>query len=130
MSDPRNHLTDEQLDEFARMLRDKHREITGDLSGVTSEMKDVNQPGPGAAPSDAATHHADEAMDERQQARDAQLAEHERTLVREIEQALQRIEQGTCYGVCQETGRPISVERLRAKPWARYCKEYAEREQG
>ena len=41
-------------------------------------------------------------------------------LLREIDDALQRIEQGT-YGVCLECEEPISVKRLEAVPWARYC---------
>jgi len=41
-------------------------------------------------------------------------------LLREISDALQRIEQGT-YAVCLECEEPISVKRLEAVPWARYC---------
>ncbi len=41
-------------------------------------------------------------------------------LLREIEDALRRLEQGT-YGTCMECEEPISVKRLNAVPWARYC---------
>jgi len=41
-------------------------------------------------------------------------------LLREVEAALQRIENGT-YGICQECEEEISVKRLNAVPWARYC---------
>src|SRR5215471_621360 len=41
-------------------------------------------------------------------------------LLREISDALQRIDQET-YGVCLECEEPISVKRLEAVPWARYC---------
>jgi len=41
-------------------------------------------------------------------------------LLREISDALQRIETGI-YGVCLECEEPISVKRLEAVPWARYC---------
>jgi DnaK suppressor protein len=40
--------------------------------------------------------------------------------LREIEDALRRLEQGT-YGTCMECEEPISVKRLNAVPWARYC---------
>lgn len=50
----------------------------------------------------------------------------EETLLGEIEAALQRLRAGT-YGVCEETGRPIPAERLRALPWTRFCREAAER---
>jgi len=38
----------------------------------------------------------------------------------EIEQALNRIANGT-YGTCELTGKPIEVGRLRAIPWTRFC---------
>jgi DnaK suppressor protein len=41
-------------------------------------------------------------------------------LLREIGDALHRIQQGT-YGVCMECEEPISPKRLDAVPWARYC---------
>jgi len=41
-------------------------------------------------------------------------------LLREIEDALRRLEQGT-YGTCMECEEPISIKRLNAVPWARYC---------
>jgi DnaK suppressor protein len=41
-------------------------------------------------------------------------------LLREIADALERIEHGT-YGVCLECEEPISAKRLEAVPWARYC---------
>ena len=50
------------------------------------------------------------------------LIANERQLVREIDEALQRIEDKT-FGVCQMTGKPISKARLDAKPWAKYTIE-------
>src|SRR4051794_3367194 len=44
----------------------------------------------------------------------------EMKLLREVEAALRRIEQGT-YGVCHECEEPISTKRLDAVPWAKYC---------
>ncbi len=43
-----------------------------------------------------------------------------RQLLREIELALQRVEDGS-YGECEECGEPIAVGRLRASPTTRYC---------
>ena len=47
-------------------------------------------------------------------------------LLREIADAIDRIEQGT-YGVCLECDEPISAKRLDAVPWARYCVSCQER---
>jgi DnaK suppressor protein len=41
-------------------------------------------------------------------------------LLREVSDALQRLAHGH-YGVCMECEEPISVKRLEAVPWARYC---------
>lgn len=41
-------------------------------------------------------------------------------LLREISQALHRIQDGT-YGICPECEEPISAKRLDALPWARFC---------
>lgn len=46
----------------------------------------------------------------------------EDNLRREVDDALVRISDGT-YGLCECTGRPISLRRLNAVPWARYCTE-------
>jgi len=58
------------------------------------------------------------------------LLESERQLLREIDEAINRLAEGT-YGICMGTGQTISKARLRAKPWAKFCIEYARKlEQG
>jgi DnaK suppressor protein len=47
-------------------------------------------------------------------------------LLREVQDALRRIESGA-YGVCYECEEPISVKRLEAVPWAKYCVSCQER---
>lgn len=47
-------------------------------------------------------------------------------LLREVQDALRRIESGT-YGVCYECDEPISVKRLDAVPWAKFCVSCQER---
>lgn len=53
------------------------------------------------------------------------LSEVEREKLRQIEEALQRMEEGS-YGLCFEDGRPIPLARLREVPWARYCAGHQE----
>lgn len=57
--------------------------------------------------------------------RDDALDENARGLIREIDDALVRIENGN-YGICVVTGKPIPVARLRAIPWATMTVEAAE----
>jgi DnaK suppressor protein len=57
------------------------------------------------------------------------LEDGEQVLLRRIERALERIEAGT-YGRCARCGREIPVERLEARPWAKYdieCQRELER---
>ncbi|EMK02580.1 putative RNA polymerase-binding protein DksA [Leptospira kirschneri str. MMD1493] len=53
------------------------------------------------------------------------LSEAEIETIREIDAALEKIEEGT-YGVCEGTGKKIPIARLKAIPWTRYTVEYAE----
>jgi RNA polymerase-binding protein DksA len=52
------------------------------------------------------------------------LMEKDRQLLREINSALQKINEGT-YGICEGTGKPIAKVRLEVQPWARYSIEHA-----
>ena len=54
-----------------------------------------------------------------------ELRERERLLVEKIDQALERIENGT-YGICAVTQEPIEVARLKAMPWTPYSLNGAE----
>ena len=73
-------------------------------------------------------HMADVGSDNFEQEFNVGLLESKRDLLREIDEALRRIEDGT-YGICLATSKPISKARLRAKPWAKYCIEYARRKE-
>ncbi len=53
------------------------------------------------------------------------LTENEIDTLKEIEFALEKIDNGT-YGVCEGTGKKIPVARLKALPWTRFTVEYAE----
>jgi DnaK suppressor protein len=48
------------------------------------------------------------------------LSDNERSLLKNIQEALERIEEGS-YGVCQECEEPINTKRLEAIPWALLC---------
>ncbi len=50
----------------------------------------------------------------------------ERKLILKIDQALQRVEDGL-YGFCEDTGEPIGIKRLEARPIATLCIEAQER---
>jgi RNA polymerase-binding protein DksA len=63
------------------------------------------------------THMGDSATNTFLRERDLSIEGHEEQILEEIEQALQRIDDGT-YGICVETGEEIPFDRLQALPWA------------
>ncbi len=124
---PKTRLTDPELAEFTRLLLDKRAELVGDVEHLTFEALGSDHT---SGSSTVPLHMADMGTDNWEQEFTLGLIDNERALVREIDDALDRITNKT-YGVCLATHLPISKSRLRAKPWAKYCVEYATlREQG
>ncbi len=75
----------------------------------------------------------DLATEERERELELLLGDRERSRLRQINEAFQRLEEGT-YGICEECGEPINPKRLRIVPFARTCvdcqheKEHEERQ--
>lgn len=69
---------------------------------------------------------ADRASEETDRALELRTRDRERKLVSKIDSALRRIEDGS-YGYCEETGEPISLKRLDARPIATLSLEAQER---
>lgn len=68
----------------------------------------------------------DRASTETDRSLELRTRDRERKLILKINQALERIDDGT-YGFCEETGVPIGVARLDARPIATLCLEAQER---
>lgn len=119
----KTHLKDNELEEFRGMLLKKRAELVGDVTHLEGGVRRLESDG-GNSNSAMPIHMADIGSDTWEQEFTLGLIEKERLLVREIDEALGRIEDKT-YGVCLGTGKPITKARLRAKPWAKYCIEYA-----
>src|ERR671936_169914 len=69
---------------------------------------------------------ADRASSETDRAIELRARDRQRKLIAKIDAALMRIEEGT-YGYCEETGEPISIKRLEARPIATLSLEAQER---
>ena len=69
---------------------------------------------------------ADRATSETERALELRARDRQRKLIAKIDAALQRIEDGT-YGYCEETGEPIGLRRLDARPIATLSLEAQER---
>ncbi len=115
-------LTKREQKRFREMLLEKRRSLVGDMTGMEAEALRTN--GNGGDLSLMPDHPANIASDNYEQEFTLGLLESERILLSKIDAALERVEKGT-YGICLGTGRPIGKARLEARPWTRYCIEYA-----
>ena len=123
-------LTKDDIKHFEQLLRQKRNEIVGDVKEMKDEALKQSRLDASGDLSSMPIHMADIGSDTFEQEFALGIMEGERKIIREIDDALGRIKQGT-YGVCEVTNKPITKARLEAKPWARYSVEYArKREQG
>jgi len=112
-------LSKSDLTHFRELLLERRREILGDVGSMESEAFKS-----GSNLSNMPIHMADVGTDNFEQEFTLGLIESERQILREIQEALLRIENGS-YGVCQGTYKPIPKVRLEAVPWAKFTAEYA-----
>jgi len=112
----RCYLTATEIKKFRTILLAKRKEILGDVICMEDETLRKQR----SDLSDLPFHMADAGTDNYEMENTLGLMDSERKLIEQIDDALERIQDGT-YGVCDGIGEPIPVERLQAIPWARYC---------
>lgn len=110
-------MNERQREYFRRKLVQWKQEIIRESHETLATLQNENENHPDIA--DRASSETDRAIELR--ARDRQ-----RKLISKIDAALQRIEEGS-YGYCEETGEPISLKRLEARPIATLSLEAQER---
>lgn len=120
----KSDLAAREINHFKQLLLEKWNEIVGDVNSMESGALKKSRLDATGDLSSMPIHMADIGTDNYEQEFALGLLDSERKLLREIYDALQRIEQGR-YGICEGTGKPIPKARLEATPWARYCVEYA-----
>ncbi len=120
----KSRLIAADIERFKQMLLEKRREIVGSVNEMQNETLKKSRLDAAGDLSSMPIHMADIGTDNYDQEFALGLMDSERKLLKEIDDALQRIEQ-KAYGVCEATGKPIAKARLEAKPWARYRVEYA-----
>jgi len=116
----KSHLTAEELENAKRLLLEKRAEIMGDVSLMENDALKKTRGDAAGDLSAMPIHMADIGTDNYEQAFVLGLVDSERNLLREVNDALQRIVEST-YGICEDAGEPIAKARLEASPWARYC---------
>src|SRR5437867_12750568 len=116
-SDKEPFMNDRQREYFREKLLDWKEDILKEAKETLQHLQDENQNHPDLA--DRASSETDRAIELR--ARDRQ-----RKLIAKIDEALTRLDDGT-YGYCEETGEPIALKRLEARPIATLTIEAQER---
>jgi DnaK suppressor protein len=111
------YMSREQLEHFRNILQNWKRDLMVEVDRTVTHMKDeaANFPDPN-----------DRATQEEEFSLELRTRDRERKLIRKIDEALKRIEDGT-YGYCLETGEEIGIKRLEARPVATLCIEAQER---
>ncbi len=111
------YMCDKHLEYFRQKLLDWRTELVKESSDTLQDLKETNLNEPDM--NDRASNEADQYLELRTRDR-------MRKLIKKINQALDRIENGT-YGYCEETGEPIGLGRLEARPVTTLCIEAQER---
>lgn len=122
----KSELSSADMQHFKEILLEKRREIVGNVTEIQDEALKQSRLDAAGDLSSMPIHMADIGTDNYQQEFALELMDSERKLLRKIDDALDRIEKKS-YGICQATEKPIVRARLEAKPWARYCVEYAQK---
>jgi DnaK suppressor protein len=111
------YMSKEQAEHFRQILQTWKRDLMEEVDRTVTHMKDeaANFPDPN-----------DRATQEEEFSLELRTRDRERKLIRKIDEALKRIEDGS-YGYCLETGEEIGIKRLEARPVATLSIEAQER---
>jgi RNA polymerase-binding transcription factor len=116
-SEDESFMSEQQLEYFRQKLLNWKEDILRESRETLSHLQSETENHPDIA--DRASSETDRSLELR--TRDRQ-----RKLIAKIDEALQRIEEGV-YGYCEETGEPIGIARLDARPIATLSLEAQER---
>lgn len=115
MSD-KDYMNDKQLEFFRNRLTEMEAELRHNAGQTTENLRE----------STVVPDPADRATIEEEHALELRTRDRERKLLEKVQAAIKRIDEGE-YGYCEETGEPIGVRRLLARPTATLSLEAQER---
>ena len=122
---PKNGMPRKEAAPFALILKAKQRLLSGDISHMEEESM---KRGKHENAAQDISSFADLGTDNFEQEFTIGLIENEEDALHEIEQALERIKDGT-YGACETCNKRISKERLKVVPFTRHCIECQRKEE-
>jgi len=114
------------LAKYRKLLEDEQERVRRELASLQSMDAGSDESDETGELSDFDQHTGDVGTETFLRERDLAIEGNEQTLLRQIEIALRKIDDGT-YGVCERCGKPIPAARLEAIPYTPYCIEDAER---
>ena len=98
---------------FKQMLNERREQILRNIQGSSKELNELNESQDVMDEGDIAAVSTDNLINEEI------VASQQKELI-EIEEALHKISNGT-YGICEMCEEPIGIQRLKVKPFAKYC---------
>jgi DnaK suppressor protein len=119
-------MTQSELDYYRKRLLGLRRRLLGEVSDVASEVLRQTGGEPSGNLSDVPVHPADLASDTFEEETSLGILENEDQILQETEASLKRLDEGR-FGRCQQCGREIPQQRLRAIPYTAYCVQCAKR---
>lgn len=110
------YMTPEHLEFFKQRLLQMKQELIANATATSQHLQEQ----------EATPDPADRATLEEEYALELRTRDRERKLLQKIDQAVARIDNGE-YGYCEDTGEPIGLQRLMARPTATLSLEAQER---
>jgi RNA polymerase-binding transcription factor DksA len=117
------------LAKFKKLLEEERARVLDEIEGIQSMDSTASQQDEQGELSAYDEHQADVATETFERERDVALEADAQTILRMVEIALKKIEDGT-YGTCERCGKIIPAARLEAIPYTPFCIEDAERVAG
>lgn len=111
------YMNEEHLEYFRMKLLAWKEELLADSEVTIQHLQEEGHNEPDVT---------DRATTETNRALELRTRDRERKLISKIDEALARVSEGS-YGYCEETGEPIGLARLEARPIATLCVEAQER---
>lgn len=102
------------LSEIRKRLEEERAQLRADIDALSTENQSQQDD------SGVGNHLADDASEVFTRERNMAVRNNAEELLTQVEAALQRLDQGV-YGICENCGREIDVERLEALPYATLC---------
>jgi RNA polymerase-binding protein DksA len=116
-------------DRFRQALEEERERVTKAIDYLHAENPGNIEDETGEVTGTVDNHLGDTASVTYDRELDYTLEENSESVLREIDAALHRIDDGT-YGTCEVCGKQIEEERLEAIPWTRLCIDDARKQDG